>query len=80
MQDMFYDVCDRMLAQHIFGFVQSVSCRLRHLVEMHSKWTSVIYRMKIYERGQSKRNPRTPDWPPGPARHWTFRDENKPVN
>lgn len=67
-QDVFYDVCDRMLAQQIFGFVQPfVSRRLRHLVEIHSKRTSVIYCTEIYERGQRKRNPRTPDWPPDPT-------------
>lgn len=49
-QDVFYDMCGRMLAQHIFGFVQSlVSRQLCHLVEMHSKCTSMIYRMEIYE-------------------------------
>lgn len=49
-QDLIYDMCDRMLAQHIFGSVQSfVSRRLRHLVEMYSKRTGVIYRVEIYE-------------------------------
>lgn len=49
-QDLFYNMCDRMLAQHIFGSVQSfVSRQLRHLAEMHSKRTSVIYRVEIYE-------------------------------
>lgn len=49
-QGVFYDVCDRMLAQQIFGSVQRfVSRRLRHLVERHSKGTSAIYCVEIYE-------------------------------